>query len=188
MLVPPVSSTSASPMRPSGGGGRCAGRHLISVPSRASPTSILSRSAARISSRCASSRRSGDRSGVRIGTFCQSPRPDTMPAVRIAVLLRLAFACYGDTYPMDAGCIYATPDSCFVTFACKSLTCNASEEYCKLTPVGPCTLDANTCPAGQEECVSTGTGCTPDRTPSCDPLGDCTECACFFAATPCGPG
>ena len=79
-------------------------------------------------------------------------------------------------------------DSGVVFFPCKSLTCNGSEEYCKLTPVGECTLDAGVCGAGQEECVSSGTGCTPERTAACEALNGFTQCAQFFASDPCGPG
>jgi hypothetical protein len=115
-----------------------------------------------------------------------------MPAVRAAVLFLFALACAGDPEPTDAGAdageFDAGSDAGSMPFACKGLTCNGAAEYCKLTPVGPCTLDAGVCGAGQEACITSGSGCTPDRTPSCEPLGSCTACPCFFAQQPCGPG
>jgi hypothetical protein len=112
-------------------------------------------------------------------------------AVRAAVLLLFSLACAGDPAMdagADAGAPDAAPDSGVVLFACKNLSCNASEAYCKLTPVGPCTLDAGTCAAGQEECVTSGTGCTPERTPSCEAFGSCAQCPCLIQDQVCGPG
>jgi hypothetical protein len=108
--------------------------------------------------------------------------------VRAAALL-LLFACSSDPAPVDAGIdagtIDAAPDGGAIQFACKDLTCNASEEYCQLTPVGQCRLDAGTCAAGEEECVTNGIGCTPERTPSCEPLGACDNCPCLIQRQPC---
>ena len=113
-----------------------------------------------------------------------------MLVVRAALLL-FAFACSSDPAVdagLDAGGTDAVPDAGVVQFACKAMTCNGSEEYCKQTPVGPCTLDAGTCGAGQEECTTSGSGCTPERTASCEPLGGCNNCPCLVNTQPCGAG
>lgn len=114
----------------------------------------------------------------------------------LALLLLTVAAC-SDTPPeRDAG---PTPDAALdagqsddaglLPVPCKSLTCNGHQEYCRLTPVGPCTImDAGACAAGEEACVTTGgSGCTPERTPSCEPLDGCSNCPCLINVAPCGP-
>lgn len=111
-----------------------------------------------------------------------------MVVVRALIFL-FAFAC--STEPNDAGsdvAMDAAVDGGVLEFECKAMTCNASEQYCKLTPVGACTLDAGTCAPGQDECITTGIGCTPERTPSCEGLAGCTNCQCLFDMQPCGAG
>jgi hypothetical protein len=110
--------------------------------------------------------------------------------VRFAAFLLLALACSSTPEPTDAGGMDAEPDAGSLELACKGLTCNAVAEYCKLTPVAACTIvDAGSCPSGQETCVTTGgSGCTPDRTPSCALLAGCTNCPCLIAKSPCGAG
>jgi hypothetical protein len=104
-------------------------------------------------------------------------------------------AACGETAAPDAGTDAGggdagATDTGVAFFACKALQCNAAEEHCKIVPVGPCTImDGGMCAAGQEECVTTGgSGCTPERTPTCEPLAGCTSCACLIARAPCAPG
>lgn len=87
----------------------------------------------------------------------------------------------------DAG---QSDDAGAIPVTCKTLTCDGRGEYCKLTPVGPCNvMDAGGCAAGEEACVVTGgSGCTPERDESCEPLDGCSNCACLISAAPCGPG
>jgi hypothetical protein len=114
--------------------------------------------------------------------------------VRVALFLLsiVWLACSTDPDPTDAGADASVtdPDSGVIMFPCKGMSCNASETYCKLTPVGACTIvDAGACASGEEPCVTTGgSGCTPERTPSCEPFGDCDNCPCLISASPCGQG
>ncbi len=136
-----------------------------------------------------------ERSGRRITAYLPKAPRRYNGGVRLAALLLSLplIACSGTPEPADAGTdagdLDAGADAGVVELPCKTLTCNASETYCKLTPVGACALDAGACGQGEEPCVGAGgSGCTPDRTPSCEALEGCTSCACLIGKSPCGMG